>query len=1799
MAGEFPNPEMSNPADCEDTIPYGGLYCPICANFILIPVTYKCGHIFCLDCVKKLWDTNEDPYCPRCMEKCQDKKCSVNLLPVTEGAHFHADASVLVSGHPSSGMWPGKQEDSNLDRPRQGSWTEDNCFITNNGAKQTEELACVDSMEEVFSFMSLGYKLPNNEEFSAVSSLMDRDEKDDAEVDEDIYCDKEDNTPAQNSGLQDNANAAQKCESMSDTISEKCTWDDHAREVLTQVGLIQFCKRSLSLRNMLEISAETLDGSAPKSLENVPWYFLRKVLRSDSSAVNIKCNSDDIVRNEMQELESDDIFTTSTYSAVPWIHPLDVIVSVFLCSDAVLQQELMVKMVSCQFALPLLLPTWNNSCTFLLWALRSVIKKWHPKGEQDNSGFQEEHVVSMKIPTFSFLRVGNITVSKSKTLNDILSNKQQYQNFFLHHQMDCANISKKISNGFAEISWYLPCASENTDVFTDPFQVINLRGDAIKAPEQVEFLTLVSSAVFVFLSDITAMKLQYLQKIAKNKAQIYLVLTSDVTTQNAKDLLISFTQKFNLYKKHIIIKSQQINDSDFTTKLCLRLQSALGQCDCANILCLEEMISVSHQCGIHVDEDNEQIQLTKSFSEDITDLMKCDDIQHFKCNSFKFQGETCKKLSEIEKEQSRLKKCSECVVLYVLKLEEQKSQLRQSVFKKGLPDIMKSFIQKLTDLSGTERELFLQWLKQKLDSASRTRMFALKSQYRNTYNALINTKTPAEREQKQAVLKQINNKLSTVSLGLEHFMRELGQIYETLRAENNESFQGIPPINTLPHKAAELLLEGLPLELLDGDAGTIPIHWVTAVLNQVSTLVGEDKHVFVLTVLGVQSTGKSTLLNTMFGLQFAVGSGRCTKGAFMQLIKITSSLQSQLGYDFLMIIDTEGLKAPELQSLTDAYEHDNELATLVIGLSDMTLLNMSMEHSAEMKDILQIVLHAFIRMKEVGKKPICVFVHQNIGDISAYNQNLVGHKLLMDQLDEITRAAARMEKCEDKFNKLSDVVTFDPKTSKGYIASLWHGCGPMASVSRGYSTSVFELKKSLFQTIQTCSKYKKTFSDFSMLIQDTWSAVKMENFIFSFKNSLVAEAYHHLTFEFVKWDWEMRRAVQEWVIQAENKTESSETDICNSLKTELRMFITERQAIVLKNLEEYFTDNPERSKLLIEYKQRFINSIQSLGKDLLLFATDRCQDADRRIKSLKEINNLKLGYTKKLENGIFKLLKKCKQCKDKLNDDDLLFYFNTMWYKETRSIPLPLTKSFDIEADMENSLREHMPTMSAGINKTIKEVKGDWNLLKSMKDFITNTFNGFNDHFRNETDEQMAKNKAAFVEEQCNIFIENIVTQDRDYYPTDWFAILRYVDENIIKLQTDRFSYSSEFLLEFKLHVCASALPKLKDMHKKFSEKYDPQKLLTRERDNYFCLFKELYKTNDASQTMAGTFSENVLKPGIVKAIEKKLGSDIVHDMKNNYSGGEFKTRMNFHVAIMHELYIKNNFKIYCNYINSGTLFEQMWLHDKIIQHCMKQNNGHTRLSELARDNLKMLVNMLRKEIDNARVKCETTVEFFKEVQKSIESHLVISSARGTFASQTNLQSFCKYLDDSIDKIEKDIEMEIEQWEVATKITSLPSSPTALFYETLAGCGTCCFWCGAPCECSEPGHMTHSANYHRPSGVNGCTLEKSNKLSAEICTSLVASGKRFKNKDTKWKWVRIKGYKSVNDYYKSWNITPDTSLKGSAYWKAVFYKYNELFATEYKCLPADVPPEWNFTWTDVCRGIEEAYNVNLDSLWGK
>ncbi|CAL4149069.1 unnamed protein product, partial [Meganyctiphanes norvegica] len=205
-------------------------------------------------------------------------------------------------------------------------------------------------------------------------------------------------------------------------------------------------------------------------------------------------------------------------------------------------------------------------------------------------------------------------------------------------------------------------------------------------------------------------------------------------------------------------------------------------------------------------------------------------------------------------------------------------------------------------------------------------------------------------------LEKLEKKISDASLGLEHFMREIGQVYEaSAHHKKTDYFEKLR--NNLPFCAAELLIAGFPLEIMDGNASQMPMIWLEAVFDALTQKL-DNKRVYVVSVLGIQSSGKSTLLNTMFGFNFAVSSGRCTKGLFAQLISVDEHLAKDLGFDHILVLDTEGLKAPELGN--QKRWHDNELATLVIAMGDVTIVNLMGENTSEIEDILQISVHAFL-----------------------------------------------------------------------------------------------------------------------------------------------------------------------------------------------------------------------------------------------------------------------------------------------------------------------------------------------------------------------------------------------------------------------------------------------------------------------------------------------------------------------------------------------------------------------------------------------------------------------------------------------------------------------------------------------------------------------------------------------------------------------------------------------------------------------------------------------------------------------
>ncbi|XDV11354.1 hypothetical protein PO909_000317 [Leuciscus waleckii] len=348
---------------------------------------------------------------------------------------------------------------------------------------------------------------------------------------------------------------------------------------------------------------------------------------------------------------------------------------------------------------------------------------------------------------------------------------------------------------------------------------------------------------------------------------------------------------------------------------------------------------------------------------------------------------------------------------------------------------------------------------------------------------------------------------------------------------------------------------------MDGDAGHVPVIWISAVLDELIQKLG-DQRVFVLSVLGVQSSGKSTMLNAMFGLQFAVSAGRCTRGAFMQLVRVSDEMKPQMNFDYILVVDTEGLRSLELAGRSTRH-HDNELATFVVGLGNLTLINIFGENPSEMQDVLQIVVQAFLRMKKVKLNPSCVFVHQNISDVTAGEKYKEGGRRLQETLDEMTKLAAKEEVCDEE--SFSDVIRFDVKYDVMYVAQLWEGSPPMAPPNPNYCENIHELKETIMSHAS---------NSHGMMLQKFSGDFRLET-------------------EYSKWTWSLRCAMMETENKLHNRIKNEA--IHEVKETDLQRELKKTSEEVKKSMSELF----EKEKyILIQWKTTFAIRIKELQENI-------------------------------------------------------------------------------------------------------------------------------------------------------------------------------------------------------------------------------------------------------------------------------------------------------------------------------------------------------------------------------------------------------------------------------------------------------------------------------------------------------------------------------------------------------------------------------------------------------------------------
>ena len=881
--------------------------------------------------------------------------------------------------------------------------------------------------------------------------------------------------------------------------------------------------------------------------KEIPWILLQKLIMLDCRArdshtlepqqkdLNPKVEDQQEERGELDDLDFDEILTDLDIGTES-MNPLDLMVVIFGCCDLNLRQILFQKMFHCRLALPLIYPQLSNdTLCFSLWALRGIVAEWR---NTDNEAF-EHSLVSQPLKIVSFVRVGRPKFSKSKCLNNLISDTA-HDTFF---NADCqnGNTKKVFSDGLVEASVYLP-SGKDTDAFSDVTLLLNLRGDATDNERQVRLLSKLFNVVVACtdMSGLADSNITSTMGIIHQNASdvVLLLLEKDPGTLSADRMKQIWSQyakeigKENLKNTKRIFGFQGKQEKN-ANMLKREILGTLGKClEKVMRKTVLSFVQLVKEINIDIDEMDPNCQVANDLADRIISLLSGKSAKDIKKEMLPLQGELWHEWCNLLKAHNRYEGTHHTLQEKgKIKSNMKTARQKQMQICNNLSPLMKAFKSTLESYIDTPIVMFfLQWLKLYFDQLSRETLPQLRQVYLEKWGLYSKAKEAEPEGNLEGLKNDARNALQALtdsSLGLEHLFREIGQIYEvalecgiTLQTEARMNLE------KLPKTVAKLLLKGCPIELMDGDSSCVPLTWVKAVLDHVEKIV-PNQRIFTLSVLGLQSSGKSTLLNTMFGLEFPVSAGRCTKGVYMQLVKV--DMKSHLPFDYVVVLDTEGLRAPELGD--SKHNHDNELATFIIGLGDVTLMNIKGENLSEIEDILQIVVHAFLRMgivnQAVQKARTCIFIHQNVAALNAKDKMMHCCHRLKENLDEITKVAASAEHM-DHNTTFNQILGFDAENHIWYFSDLWKGDPPMAAANPGYHLKVQEVKTYIFKDFAKNHDIVTRFPDLNIMIKDIWQGVLHDDFVFSFRKSLALQAYSRLEEKFCNLKWSLQLQIQEW-----------------------------------------------------------------------------------------------------------------------------------------------------------------------------------------------------------------------------------------------------------------------------------------------------------------------------------------------------------------------------------------------------------------------------------------------------------------------------------------------------------------------------------------------------------------------------------------------------------------------------------------------------------------------------------------------
>ncbi|XP_071952740.1 interferon-induced very large GTPase 1-like [Antedon mediterranea] len=1533
---------------------------------------------------------------------------------------------------------------------------------------------------------------------------------------------------------------------------------EYLDKVINHLKLREYYPRKLTRNKVLEfsenvISLEELEENSGK----IPWYILQNIL---------------MYNYEGRCFDLDDKSQVS---------PLDALLAVFLCCDNFLRQILIEKLSTCQLAIPLLIPVTDvkdKQWELTLWGMSTIRKKW-----TTSEGSCEKPMAVHPVPTVSVLRIGRQKKSKSHTINTIINDQQH--NIFFNYDCEGGTLEHELSNGLLEMAWYFPTKKKGT--FEDALAFINLRGNAPDFKLQTRFLSVISLATIAFVSsdDFNEGNVELIESLYRQHGHVLLVY--DKPADNYKKAIEKIENQYSTQGIKLFQQTDRLNKND--VKMKKNIWRFLNDClsqqreGAVSNRSVEMCIDIAWSMNIHIDTKLPMYSEAKQ-SVDIL-------LEHLNQNEKKDElplQTFSKQIGATIKEQHRLTRRGNMHnEMYVENMKEEVKNLRREQHKKyqelsQCKDCTYMTFQKSYTDESEKRNYFLELVKIMTDRYSIWNLQPIRDEFTTKWNEFCEKKEGGNSSKETlAALKQqldeIEEKLSLKSLGLEHFSREIGQTYEMLLSLNKEALNEFN--FDLSVVAAETLLDGYPVELFDGDAGHLPLNWIEAIFDSLRMKIG-NKKLFVLSVLGIQSSGKSTLLNTLFGLQFAVSAGRCTKGIFAQLVSFDKGLKETTECDYILVVDTEGLRSIQSTNIHEVHNRDNELATLVIGLGDLTIINIMGENPTDVNDTLQIAMHAFIKMDIVDIKPSCIFVHQNVSNVNDSDLH-VQTRNMREKLDKVTQAVAEEENCSGKYKSFSDVINFQENKHVVNVSGLWQGDPPVAPPNPGYSKSILEVKKQVIEFVQKATP--KTVHELKKRLSDLWKAILGQNFVFSFKNSLEIQAFNALNTEFVKHARTFRRKAMTYnhnlQLECEKLADEKVKEDGKTVNDSYLKKLDEDISTFKKEMESYF----DKERNACQWKGRMDSQREAL-------CTEIKTEHNSAFTSITATKSRRIQIDARIKEHEKEIFKKAKQLADLYRNKDLppetlKDNFNKNWNKWISDIQfeddgMDIEQSFQTITEqvfLEHSKPNVLDAWKSDFSRT-EIVKGDLDFSQSRGP----KQRSYKAHLH---DLNIRKNK---ILEELQTQISKHTKNGINYTQSLGHDMVSSLSKSLEELEVP-LGLTKKAII--RLTVCnfmKLLKPDLQKMQTKYKLKNDPKCYMEEQHDRLWKMFKEDCTDLHIHDTRASAISREI-KTAIEKSLPNKCKMKVIAHIEGLSRSKMFYSKMSLHAHMLIEIADKGNFISFKDYLRDPVQCIKNFTSEQIKKECLVKRTGLCLLEKTYRAKALEMFTGLKEVINDVCKDGTITMKsWWPTFLENIDNELPLRK-NTTFLNEEKTMDLNKLKDKLLIELES-VEDSIMNAYEDSLFDSIRDECRDFFTFDLLCCQEVCIFCKALCDFHDK-HDNHRAGCHRPQGVSGYHNSKEpRKLVTDVCTTLVMSeDSRFKNADTKDKYVHYQKYSSVNARYKSWKIEPMAG-ESEMFWKWFMTTYNRELAEYYTAEMADIPDGWKtITLEDVKKDMENIY----------